>query len=330
MRNKIKTKIKTVKRAFFKKALSSKKPKELWNTIHRILHPSPQSIKADPDVLNNHFSSTSQRLLGSVANSSDFLLDLINSLPENHLACSFNLRSVTYSEVLKMLTTMRSDCSTGADQIPAKYLKLSADIIASPLTHIINSFITIGSFPEAWKVARVSPIPKVDSPTESDHYRPIAILPAISKVYEKLILNQILEYIDQKQVLQQTTSGYRKGHSTTTVLLRTMDKIIRAMKNSEITLIAFADFSKAFDTVDYSIVKRKLHAIGLSKQALLWFLSYLSNRRQFVQVNDKQSSLVNVLFGVPQGVNTWASSLQPLCERHARLLARWFLLLSVC
>ena len=77
--------------------------------------------------------------------------------------------------------------------------------------------------------------------------------------------------------------------------------MFRAMKNGEITLIAFADFTKALDTVDYSIVICKLHAIGLSKPALLWFLSYLTNRRQFVQVNKKQSSLADVLIGVPQG-----------------------------
>ena len=74
---------------------------------------------------------------------------------------------------------MRYDCSTGNDQISAKYLKLSADIIASSLTHILNSFISMSSFSEAWKVARVSPIPEVD--------RPMAILPAISKVFEKLV-----------------------------------------------------------------------------------------------------------------------------------------------
>jgi len=84
-----------------------------------------------------------------------------------------------------MLTTMRSDCSTGDDLFPAKCLKLSTDI---------------RSFPDAWKIARVSPIPKVESPVESDHYRPIAILPAI-KVYEKLVLSHLLEYIDQKRVL---------------------------------------------------------------------------------------------------------------------------------
>ena len=114
-------------------------------------------------------------------------------------------------------------------------------------------------------------------------------------------LSQLLEYIDQKQMLQDTTSGYRKGHSTTSVLLCIRDDIIRAMKNGELTLIAFADFSEAFDTVDYSIVIRKLNAIGMSKAALLWFLSYVTNRRQFLQVNDKQSSLANVLFGVAQG-----------------------------
>ena len=106
-----------VKRAFFRRALSSNKPKELWNTKHRILHPSPQPIKADSDALNKHFSSISQRLLGSEANPSDSFLDLINSPPEENRTCSFNLRPVTYSEVMKMLTTMRSDCSTGADQI---------------------------------------------------------------------------------------------------------------------------------------------------------------------------------------------------------------------
>jgi len=134
---------------------------------------------------------------------------------------------------------------------PAKYLKLSVDVIASPLTHILNCFITISSFPEARKVARVAPIPKVKSPIESDHYRPIALLPVISEVYEKLVLSQLLENINQKQVLQDATSGYRKGHSTNSVLLRIRDDITRAMKNGELTLIVFGNFSTAFDTVDY-------------------------------------------------------------------------------
>ena len=123
-------------------------------------------------MLNEHFSSTCQRLLNSEANSESSLLDYINSLPDNS-ASSFVLRPVTFSEVFKLLTTMRTDCSTGCDQIPSKYLKLSANIISSPLAHILNCFINTNTFPAAWKTARVSPILKVDFPTESDHYRPI-------------------------------------------------------------------------------------------------------------------------------------------------------------
>ena len=103
---------------------------------------------------------------------------------------------------------MRTDCSTGCDQIPSKYLKLSADIISSPLTHILNCFINTKTFPAAWKTARVSPIPKVDFPTESDHYRPIAILPVLSKVYERPVLSQLLEYVELERLFQDTTSGY--------------------------------------------------------------------------------------------------------------------------
>ena len=110
VRNKIKTKIKKIKRCFYEKALSSRKPKELWRTIHRLLHPNPQPIKADPNRLNKHFSSTSQRLLNSTPNTQDGLQNLINSLPPHCCTATFNLRFVTYNEVLNNLKSMRSDC----------------------------------------------------------------------------------------------------------------------------------------------------------------------------------------------------------------------------
>ena len=155
VRNALKTKIKKIKRSFYQKALPSKKPKELWQIIHRILHPNPQPVKADPDNLNNHFSSTAQRLLGSTPLTKDELGEMINSLPAHEHLNLFNLRQVTHREVLKELTTMRNDSSTGPDQIPAKYLKLVAEYISSPLTHIINSFISCQRFPGSWKQARV-------------------------------------------------------------------------------------------------------------------------------------------------------------------------------
>ena len=170
---------------------------------------------------------------------------IVDSLPD----CSrnrFDLHPVTFHEVLAQLRSLRSHTSTGADQIPVKYLKLVADHIASPLTDIINGYLSNHSFPALWKLARVTPIPKIDQPTDVDDYRPITILPALSKVYERLILHQVLEFINLNEVLNGTVSGFRKGHSTTTTLLRIRDDILGAMKKGEVTLIAFADFSKAF------------------------------------------------------------------------------------
>ena len=260
-----------MKRSFYQKALSSKKPKDLWKIIHRILHPNPKPLNMDPNILNDHFSSTTQRLLGTTPTSHDSLEEMIASLPYCR-SDAFSLRKVTHREVLQLLKSMRSDSSTGPDQIPVKFIKLVADIIASPITHILNEQILRNSFPTAWKTARVSPIPKNDSPTDADHYRPISVLPALSKIYERLVLTQLLEYIQQHHILQDTVSGYRKGHSTGTIWLRIKDDIIKAMKKGEITLIAFVDCSKAFDTVDYCTIIKRLHGIGFSHGALNWIL----------------------------------------------------------
>ena len=110
-----------------------------------------------------------------------------------------------------------------------------------------------------------------------------------------------MSYIERLQVYSDNIARYRKGHSTTTVLMRFRDDLINAMKKGEVTLIAFADFSKVFDTVDYSVIIRKLQNFGFSKQASRWSLSYLTDWQQFVQVNDQQSQFMDVQFGVPQG-----------------------------
>ena len=154
------------------------------------------------------------------------------------------LHKVTYGEVLQQLKCTRSDSSTGPDKITVKFIKLVADIIASSLTHILNEYIQQNSFPTAWRIARVSPIPKNELLTEADHYQPILVLPVLSKIYEQPVLTQLLEYIQQYNILKDTISGYWKGHSTSTILLRIRDDIIRAIKKREVTLLAFTDFSK--------------------------------------------------------------------------------------
>ena len=175
------------------------------------------------------------------------------------------------------------------------------EFIVSPLTHIINSCIKNNVFPQTWKIARISPIPKTDNPSESNDYRPVAILPILSKVYEGLVLRQMQEFIDRSCLYMDTQTGFRKGHSTATTLLKFKDDITKAMKKGEITLAIFADYSKAFDTVDFEILINKLYKLNFSKSFLHWLASYLTNRQQYMRVNDKLSTQITTTFGVPQG-----------------------------
>ena len=298
-RNDLKKRIKTTKRDFYKSALTSKRPKEVWSTIHRILNPNPEKIDADVDKLNNHFNSTATRLLGSVSKPEHHLQSIIENLPlhENE----FMINETTYDDVRKAIQSVRADCSTGQDNIPAKYLKLCIDDITSRICHIINASIAKNIFPNQWKISRISPIPKIKSPKEPSDFRPISILPILSKVYERLIMNQMVGFLETEQLLSQNQSGFRKGHCTTTTCIKIRDDILKAMSRGEITLSVMADYSKAFDTVDYETLIRKLHKLRFSKDSMLLIANYLSSRRQFVQIDEKSSDCLTVTNGVPQG-----------------------------
>ena len=131
MRNRIKAVIGKAKRAFLSTALASKRPKEVWRVIHRVIHPSPRPIRADSDQLNRYFISTTDRTLGTLPDKAIDLVDLIDSLPEP-VRYPFQLRTVTTEEVLKEISLLRSDCSTGVDQIPVKYVKQVDDFLTGP------------------------------------------------------------------------------------------------------------------------------------------------------------------------------------------------------
>ena len=133
---------------------------------------------------------------------------------------------------------------------------------------------------------------------KNSDFRPVSVLPILSKVYERLVLSQLVEHIESSTLYKETMSGFRKGHSTAVVLLKLKDDILKAMKKGEITLALFTDYSKAFDTVEFQVLLKKL---GFPKKFLIWTYSYLEGRQQFVQIDDRKSGLLPVAFGVPQG-----------------------------
>ena len=214
---------------------------------------------------------------------------------------AFKLQPTSYNDVREALSTIRSDCSTGHDSIPINLLKPISEFIISPLTLIINNFTSSGTFPEYWKVARISPVPKVNNPSSPSDFRPISVLPVSSKVYKRVVLQQLVFHIENLILYKSTQHGFRKSHSTTSCLMKMKNDIINAMNKGEITTSVFADYSKAFDTIDFKRLLRKLTNLNIDKSFLHWMTNYLSDRQHYVQIDNKKSSMLTVGFGVPQG-----------------------------
>ena len=152
------------------------------------------------------------------------------------------------------------------------FIKPVVEFLVSPLKFVINNYIASNNFPDAWKTARISPTPKIAQPVELKDYRPVSILPVLSKVYEKLVVQQLAVFIERGSVYHQYQSGYRKNHSTATLLLKLHDDIKKAMKSSEVTIVIFNGYSKAFDTINFSILLKKMHTLNFSKHFFTGFL----------------------------------------------------------
>ena len=300
LRNRLKKCIRNAKKSFYHKALSINKPREVWKVIHRVLKPNTCCIKDDPDKLNEHFVSTASRLTGNISNPHD-IQTFLDSLSDDDTTRNFKLEHTTYNTILKALKKIRSDCSTGYDNIPIRYLKHVAEALASPLTCIINNCIEKSIFPHQWKTAKIRPILKISNPVKISDYRPISILPILSKVFERVILEQLFNFIEENSVYAKTQSGFRKGHSCAYMLLKLKDDIIKAMNNGDVSICVAADYSKAFDTIKYDELLKHLYQLNFSKSFLKIIHSYLHNRKQYVQFDDKKSRTETIQAGVPQG-----------------------------
>jgi retron-type reverse transcriptase len=151
------------------------------------------------------------------------------------------------------------------------------------------------------------PIYKNGDRSSPSNYRPIAILPSINKILERIIYDQVIAFLDQHKIIHQHQFGFRKNHSTEHAILEITDALKNSIDNKELTCGLFSDFTKAFDTVDHTILLSKLYKYGIRGLAHSWFSNYLMNRKQYVRINDIKSSLREIKYGVPQG-----STLGPL------------------
>ena len=289
-------------------------PKNTWNYINQILsrkvasNEPPTHIQIDDkcvknekeiaEAFNNYFSKVGSNLSSTIKNHQTSPL---YSLRGDYSNTNFFIFGTTDEEVLKTIQKLKSKSSSGIDGINSKLLKQIATSILVPLTHIFNLTFTTGIIPDKLKIAKVIPIFKSGEKELTSNYRPISLLPTISKVLERLMFDRLTDYCSKYKILIDEQYGFRKSRTTEQAIIDFQDHIIQNINNKLWSLGIFLDLSKAFDTLNHDILINKLEYYGIRGLGQSWFKNYLTGRKQLVSLGNTQSPMTNITHGVPQG-----------------------------
>ena len=224
-----------------------------------------------------------------------------------HFPTNLHLNQIDTAEVIKLAKEINMNKSSAIDGISSRLLRDMILALPDQFTYILNTSIKFNSVPDSWKIASVTPIPKEGNPLDVNNYRPISLLPLPGKILEKLIYNQIINYLDNNHILDANQSGFRAKHSTNATVAKLTDNICINFNNNQPTIASYIDLKKAFDTINHQILLKKLPYLGFHNDVIKWIGSYLQNRKQLTIANNFKSPLLPVTCGVPRG-----STLGPL------------------
>lgn len=299
LRNYTNSAINHEKKSYFNFIGSKNNTKALWKKITQLDVRNSKKIEipahlADVNNINNFFINSIPVVNGQ--SSKPLKLDVKDDEKRLH----FQFKIVDEDIVGKTISGIKSN-ALGHDGINIMMLKLCCPYIIPYVTHIINICITESVFPLCWKHAIIRPLPKVTSPVEFKDLRPISLLPALSKVFEKIIFRQLSEHLTANNLLPTVQSGFRAGYSCTTAMLKVTDDILSATDRGDLTIMVLLDYSKAFDTVNHKTLLEILTLIGLEDLSITLMRAYLEHRSQSVQLDFEESNKLPVKQGVPQG-----------------------------
>jgi len=315
-KNNITSLIRDAKASYFKDNIEQNQgnSKRMWNILKKLLPKCKSSGIPCLDIngtevydfheISNHFNTffvnIGTNLASGISHCTVSAVDYLKMyLPA--ITAEFKLKPVKSDEVLKMLIALSDNKATGLDGYQSKLLKICAQSISPSLTYLYNMSLSTGDIPDDWKRARVSAVFKKGSKLMTGNYRPISVLPIVSKIIEKIVHCQFYQYLIDNDLLCNAQSGFRKKFSTQTSLHRLTEFIYESLNNSKIVGMVALDLQKAFDTVDHSILLDKLECYGFKNNSHRWFSSYLHNRSQLACVNAINSDTACITTGVPQG-----------------------------
>ena len=254
-------------------------------------------LTSDIDIIYNAFNNYFVTIGPQLANKIN-----INKNPLTYINSTMNSIFIPYineKDITQVVNSLKNS-SAGWDFIPASIAKQSIQSYIKPLTGLINSSFQNGIFPDELKIAKVIPIFKDGDKTDIANYRPISVLSFFSKIFEKIMYNCLINFIEEHNIIYKFQFGFRKSHSTSHAIISMVEQINNALDSGNIIGV-FLDLKKAFDTVNHKIILDKLFRYGIRGKSLNWFKSYLTNRKQFVNFQGTESLSEYVTCGVPQG-----------------------------
>ena len=212
--------------------------------------------------------------------------DYVSPLKSKNKQNSIFLNPTNTDEIIKITKNLKSSNSSGIDDISTKLLKMIINEIAPVLSHIFNRSLLSGIVPLQLKIAKVNPIFKSGDNQIFSNYRPISILPSISKILEKIMYTRLFDFVTKNEILSPHQYGFRPNRSTYMAINDLYCKITDDLDNKHHSLGIFLDFiSKAFDTLNHDILLHKLNMYGIRGLANSWIQNYLSNRKQWLSSN---------------------------------------------
>ena len=212
----------------------------------------------------------------------------------------FTLEPCTPRECFSILVNLKNT-KQDKDCVPISLLKPNSDILSIVISDIINQCMRVGRFPDSLKIAKIIPIHKRGDARYPSNYRPISLLPYLSKVFEKIIHIRLTNYLNFNNILSPHQFGFRKQISTLDAITNFTELIYQSLNNKNSILNVLVDYSKAFDTVNHSILLKKLYRYGVRGKPLQLIASYLQDRQQFVSIRNFKSKTFVTNISVPQG-----------------------------
>ena len=306
-----------MKKIYYKNILELNKfnMKNTWRTLKQVLGKErnksifPQSFQIDDtnvtdknviaESFNKYFSEIGKQTSQNVPKSKKKFSEYLKTPNIN----SIFLEPINSSHVLEIVQKLKPKTSFGHDEIPTKIIKETIVHILEPLTHILNRSLDTGIIPSELKIAKVIPIYKASNNNLLKNYRPISLLPAFSKLFEKVMFIKIMSFLSSQNILYKHQYGFRPKHQTIHPIIHLLNQCaeVSNKQRKQFTLSIFCDLSKAFDVINHDILIYKLEYYGIRGLAKNWILNYLSNRKQYVQYDNHISDSCSINCGVPQG-----------------------------